>query len=81
MADDSSKQRREIEERRLATTIINMLPEDPDSALRVLDFAKELVEGFLRPRNERRVYSIRAVKDASSPSFTVPPPAANQKGE
>jgi hypothetical protein len=36
--------------RRQAVQIAAQLPENPDDAIRVLDLAKSLVDGFLRPQ-------------------------------
>lgn len=36
--------------RRQAVQITAQLPENPDDAIRVLDLAKSLVDGFLRPQ-------------------------------
>jgi hypothetical protein len=35
--------------RRHAVQIVAQLPDDPEDAMRVLDFARELVRGFLSP--------------------------------
>lgn len=44
-------------QRRQAVQIVSMLPEDLDDATRVLELAKELLDGFLRPAQPAREVS------------------------
>lgn len=60
-AKDDDKEARERWEKRQAVQIIGQLPEDPEAAMRVLEFARELLTDFLGPRPQQRVHSVKVV--------------------
>jgi len=63
-------------QRRHAIQIVAQLPEGTEDALLVLEYARELVEGFLSPRSQRpRLVAsaeVKAFPAASSSALSVP---------
>lgn len=66
MSQEDEASAREARLRRVAVQVVALLPESPEEAMTALNYAAELVEGFLKPGSGSAVVRLHSIRGNTS---------------